>query len=66
MTKQNCNEKGDCSVVGGHDRIVNRGIVTSEGDLDQRVKAHMIVYIVLKLFFDVEVKSKLFGAWDGC
>ena len=41
------------------------GIVTSEGELDQCVKAHMFVYIVLKLCVDVEEKPRLFGVWDG-
>ena len=44
---------------------MNCGIVTSEGDLDQCMKAHKIVYIVLKLCIDIEVKLGLFGAWDG-
>ena len=40
-------------------------IVSSEGDLDQCVKAHKIVYIVLKLYIDVEKRLGLFGIWDG-
>ena len=30
------------------------------------MKAHMSVYIVLKLCVDAEEKAGLFGAWDGC
>ena len=48
MMKQNCNEKGDCKIVGGHNRIVTCAIVTSEGHLDHCVDACMHVYIVLE------------------
>ena len=44
--------------IGGqwieNNEVVICDIVSSEGDLDQCVKAHMIVYIVLKLCVDVE------------
>ena len=44
---------------------MNCGIVTSEGDLDQCMKAHKIVYIVVKLCIDVEEKPRLFDVWDA-
>ena len=40
--------------------------MSSEEDLTQCVKAHMFVYIILKLCVDVEEKLGLFGIWDGC
>ena len=41
-------------------------IVSNERHLDQCVKAHMFVYIVLKFYVDAEEKSGLYGIWDGC
>lgn len=46
--------------------------MSCEEDLDNCVKAHKVVYIIVKLCVDVEGQEVmynvvgLFGVWDGC